>query len=379
MRIALPLAIVTFVAGVVIGVCVVRQRLGEPDPGPLAAAQARAAGATADSGGGIKEKLQRLRDETGDLRNRLAAAGKPVLPAEEARMKAAELRKKIPALLESHNGKALIALMRELASLGEPGYDGAMEIAAILRNDLYGPNDDGKDATKLLGIDDDTYWKAFSGRMVPLLAWSVTHPERAPAWLRSQALGRLTWNGDYDAPSFFAETLRGEKDPEFAKNLAEYLGHYVIGTPDSPALLVECARVYRDNVEVLSNLVTALGKAGTTESVQAIEELMGHPNAKIREAAGFEMSAIRPPVAGAFIDNPWSPNPGQPSTFQRGDIVVSRNGEPVTSWMEFRTSLHNAPREGTTTLVVHRGSDLVTIEVKGPLWYPYGKYVAPGR
>ncbi|KAF0242475.1 MAG: hypothetical protein FD180_3890 [Planctomycetota bacterium] len=378
MKVAGPIALVAFVAGTLVGIAVDRRRARTADVGVVSGPEAPAGKLEAAAGG--DEEVQRLREEAKTLREQLAAAltsaGKPLLPAEEAKKKAEELRKKVPALLEAKDGKGLISLMRELASLGEPGYDGALEIAELLKNDVMGPKGDWEDAEEKLGIDGGDFWKIWTGRMVPMLAWSLAHPERASSWFRANALETLSWDGEVDASRLFAETLTGEKDPEVAAGLAEYLDTV---TPDLSPLLVESARVHRDNARALPNLLIALGKLGTPESVAAIEELRGHADANVRRAAEIEMKAIRPPVAGAYINQFWSMDPEVPPALQRGDIVVSWNGAPVQSWDDFTKNAARAAWDGTTSLVVHRGNELVTVDLRGKLRNYDGKYVAPGK
>ena len=117
---------------------------------------------------------------------------------------------------------------------------------------------------------------------------------------------------------------------------------------------------------------------GARQGALAIEELLGHPDAKVREAAAIEVRAIHPPVAGVYISQFYNSDPDVPS-IQRGDIIVSRNGEPVTSWEELQSSLCGGSSNATTVLLVHRGNELVTVEMKGPKFVTSGKYVAPGK
>lgn len=378
MKFVVPIALVAFVVGALLGVAVDRRRGRTPDAGTGSSAASPAAKSKVAPGG--DDEVQRLREETRTLREQLAAvragARQPLSSVDEAKKNAAELRKKIAGLLEAKDGKALCSLMRELASLGEPGYEGALEIAELLKKDVLGPKGHGEGAENLLGLSTEDFFKLWSGRMVPMLAWSLGNPGLAPSWFRTAGLTALYYNGDLDGPRLFAETLRGEKDPEVAAYLAGYLR---TAPPDLSPLLVESAHFQRDNVEALLGITLALGQLGTPESVVAIEELRGHPDESVRLAAEMEMKAIRPPVAGAFITQFGNMDSDLPAPLKRGDIVVSWNGSPVGSWEEFEKNALAAATDGTVSLVIHRGNELVTVEVKGRLRDYDGKYVAPGK
>jgi len=78
----------------------------------------------------------------------------------------------------------------------------------------------------------------------------------------------------------------------------------------------------------------------------------------------FKKDLLKPFVErrSAVVDTVLADYPGAIAGFQKGDLIVSINEEPINYWHEVKTAINKNPT-GVNTVVVNRSNELVTLSV----------------
>ncbi|KAF0243658.1 MAG: hypothetical protein FD180_3178 [Planctomycetota bacterium] len=376
MKIALPLALATGIAGAVIGFLVARDRFanGEAATDGASGKSASEQGKSGSGADDLKKKsddLARAQRELASLRRELESARngegvKAATPEEiAAQMKA--LRSRKTALLEAKDGMGLLRLMQEFATLGEAGYADAMEISGLLREDLRGKN-------KKFGISRSDYFRAIGSSMVPLLKWALAHPGKAPAAFRLDAAGMLRWQ-DLEAGPAYLEALKTETDASVAAEMARALRG--MQKPEMAADLVAAARFQAGNPDALRRLLDALSGLPSAEADAALKSLSSDPNPVLRDEASLAYTALNPTAPGVLITSTSPGSQAELTGLQKGDIIMSYDGNDLTSFKQLRNAVGKKDAEALTSIVVNRGGSLVTLQLKGGRIGVNGEYVKP--
>ena len=344
-------------------------------------AEEEAAGSKAGGGGSrsLREKLAEAREEIRSLEAEIALlkgnspageegaggpGGRPVSPEERAK----QLRALIPKLLEKKDGAALMALMKELAALGEAGYAGAMQIAEIFRRQ-FGNGD------RALGVAKVQFNKAFGAAMAPLLKWALENPEKASPWFRAHSVNMLYWISDVDAGPILLAALGKEKDANVSASMANYLEH--LAKPEMVGDLLAAARSHSDRPRTLQPILDSLIAIHTTESEAALRDLAGDSDPTLRSEAQLALIEFSPPAPGVMVTLTQPKSQAESLGIRRGDIIVSYDGKPVESLDALRRQVMQKPGSQIVTLMVNREGQLVPIQLKGGRIGIDGKYVKP--
>lgn len=382
MKVALPVALIAFALGLVAGMFFPRNREGgDSDRAgtPPATADAstkdladRAAAAEKKSADQDAE-LAKARGRIKELEAQLpkgdgkVAKKKPKTP-EEVAAYVEELRGRIPELVEKKDGKALIKLMHELASLGEQGYMSAIEISGILSQDV-------ESGELKLGISQNEFYMAFGGPMVPVMVWGLGQGENVPAGFRIGAAYGLPWQRDVDAGKIFLEALKTEKNADVARALAENLSGIV--KPEMASDLAAAAKANLENPAVLPSIIQSLGNISTDEAVGYLEEFARSDNESLRNEAELALIAVRPPAAGLLITYTAPNSQAETAGIRRGDIIVSYNGQAVKDLASLRDEIGRTGGDALVTVMVNRKGEMIPLTIKGSKIGINGKAVAP--
>ncbi len=374
MKLALPLALVAGILGAVIGFLVARDRFGSEAVPSDPAASKTDPGLGSPGNDELKhqsEDLARARLELAALRAQLeatnpgAGAGLPTPGETAAQLKTLLSRKR--QLLEAKDGMGLLRLMQEFASLGEAGYAEAMEISGLLRDDLRAKKHQ-------FGISRSDYFRAVGSSMVPLMKWALANPDKAPAAFRLDAAGLLRWQDLEAAPSYL-EALKSETDPKVAAEMARALRG--MQKPEMAADLVAAARFQAGNPDALRRLLDAISGLPAAEADAALKGLASDPNPALRDGASLSYTALNPPAPGVLITATSPGSQAELTGLQKGDVIVSYDGNSLTSFRQLRNAVAKKDAEALTSIVVNRGGSLVTLQLKGGKIGVNGEYVKP--
>lgn len=374
MKLALPLALLAGMIGAVLGFLVARDRFGkEAAPSDPAAAQtdSNAGWPGADELKQRSDELSRTRRELAALREQLEAAN----PGEGARQptpletasQLKSLRARKQQLVEAKDGMGLLRLMQEFASLGEAGFAEAMEISGLLREDLRAKKHQ-------FGISRSDYFRAIGSSMVPLMKWALANPDKAPAAFRLDAAGLLRWQDLEAAPSYL-EALKTETDAKVAAEMARALRG--MQKPEMAGDLVAAARFQAGNPDALRRLLDAISGLPAAEADAALKGLAADPNPALREGASLAYTALNPPAPGVLITATTPGSQAELTGLQKGDVIVSYDGNSLTSFRQLRNAVAKKDAEALTSIVVNRGGSLVTLQLKGGKIGVNGEYVKP--
>ncbi|MEK7469741.1 MAG: PDZ domain-containing protein [Planctomycetota bacterium] len=371
MKTLLPAVLVSFILGAVFGVAASGKRKS-PSPVPeTPAAGPTAASPSAEPTGTLTstdDPRRRLEEENRVLREKIALLEKGGAPsAEDAERRAKALIKEIPGLLARKDGHGLLKLMRELALLGEAGYVAALKIAEVLGRDVEsGGGEFGASASALHNI-----LQSSPG----MLEWALRHPELASAWMRLRAIGPMMAQLEPDPAVLFGELLRSEKDPNVAASLAG--GLYSMTRAGSEASLLDAAR--GQTGQAARTLVEALANLGTPEALAGLRELAASQNPDLRDEGAYQLIRLDPPAPGVLISGLVPKGQAESAGLHRGDLVLSYNGAPVTAFDKLREEVQKTSVDQLVPIVVQRGNETVTLQIRGQQIGIYGDEVKPSR
>jgi hypothetical protein len=371
---AFLLAAFTFAAGLTAGFLVARERTRAeaaapeaPRGGPVP----ETASGTADSGStdveldlkNAREKIRELKAELAELKGGEESADEP-----GAKRRAKDLRAMIPGLVEKEDGAGLLALMKELAGLGEAGWKGAMEIADIFRKEFG----QGEEA---FGLSKVQYNKAFTGAMTPLMTWALDHPEQAPGWFRAHSVHMLYWVADADSASIFLGVMGKEQDPNILAAMAGYMDR--LAKPEMAGDIASLALLNADRPKTFGALLTSLVNLHSPESEAAIRRLAGDSNPAVRAAAELALVEHSPPAAGVMITTTRPKSQAESAGLLKGDIIVSYDGKDVKSLDQLRKEVQSKPDHQLVTVMVNRNGSLVPVQITGNWIGIDGRFVKP--
>lgn len=362
-------------AGLAAGVWLERRRAAAALPSAGAASNRAAGGLDAIEPEGpprdldaelksAKDQVRALNSEVASLKGAQAA---PLDPASVA-ARVADLRAKIPELVEKKDGAALLALMKDLAALGPEGYRDAMDIAEIFRKEFGNGNE-------AFGLDKVQFNKAWSGTMVPLMTWALANAGDASAWFRAKSVHMLYWVSDVDAAPIFLDAIAKEKDAAVAQALAGYLAH--LAKPEMVDDLQAAIRLHEGREKTYQPMVQALVDLHTPESGAALRDLQyGAPPAL---AAALQLAVIEhsPPAPGIMITGTQQKSQAQKVGLQKGDIIVSYDGTEVKSLDQLRKAVQAKPDKELVPVMINRGGTLVPVQLTGDWIGIDGKFVKP--
>jgi hypothetical protein len=371
MKTLLPAVLAAFILGAVFGAVAFRMRqppAASAGPAGGDPAEGASAGATPGDRPSTDDPRRRLEDENRDLRARIAKLEKGGAPsAEEAAKRAKELIQRIPGLLAKKDGHGLLKLMRELALLGEPGYVAALKIAEVLGRDVEsGGGEFGASASALHNV-----LQSSPG----MLEWALRHPDLASAWMRLRAIGPMMAQLEPDPAALFGELLRSEKDANVAASLAG--GLYSMSRAGSEQALIDAAR--GQTGQAARTLVEALANLGTTEARAGLRELAASQDPVLRDEASYQALRLDPPSPGVLISGLVPKGQAESAGLRRGDLVLSYNGAPVTGFDQLRGEVQKTSADHLVPIVVQRGNETVTLQIRGQQIGIYGDEVKPGR
>lgn len=371
MKVALPAALVAFVLGTVAGVLWERRRhddaaapqQGSAAPEPAAAAPGepdRKIAEAEQKAAGAMEELRKAKEKLAKLEAKSAGGAgkgeKKVLTPEEAKARAEELRARIQGLVEKKDGKALIALMHELAALGEAGYLAAIEISGILSDDVQG----GKNQ---LGLTEREFYKAFGGPMVPVLVWAMGKGDEVPSGFRAGAAYSLPWQDGVDAGRIFLDALKHEKSADVLNAIAQNLDEAAkAGMEGELASLVPG---YADNPRMLASLLDSLVKIGSPDAIASLDAFTRSTNDALRSEAEVAMIAVKPPAEGILITLTVPNSQAENVGIKRGDIITSYNGQTVADFDALREQMKSVPAGQVVTITVNRKGEIIPLQIKG--------------
>jgi hypothetical protein len=345
---------------------------GAPEAKPDSGLEARAAAAETLAGereAELKKAKARIRElEAKDGPVGPAAAKKKPESPEEIAAYLEEAKKRIEELVAKKDGKALVKLMHELAALGEPGYMLAIEISGIIAADVQG-------GSRELGLSQNEFYMAFGGPMTPLLVWGLQKGEEIPAGFRVGAAWSLPWQKDVDAGKLFLEVLKTEKNADVARAISQNLEGIL--KPEMAGDLAAAAKANSEDPAVLAAILGNLGAIGNDEAARYLDEFAASDNATLRTEAEIALLSIRPPAAGVLITYTAPNSQAEIAGLQRGDIITSYNGQPVTDMDALRDRIEETSGDQLVSVTVNRKGEIVTLQLKGSKVGIGGKGVAP--
>lgn len=361
-KVAIPLALVCLALGLGAGIVVSRERARSP----AAAAEAhrndaRAAASTGSSDdrlARVESELAALRAEVERLRGspaRASVAGGSPDPVQAGAESVASLRSRVPELLKTRDGQELLRVVKELTKLGEPGCAEAAEIAQALWKAVYEDGETG------WGIDEEGLERSlFCGPMLPLMLWTLSHPDRVGEDFRHQTAWFLEDVPGVD-PAFVREMILVEREPGIASAMAGFLVREE--TPEGIRDLVVAARARAGSPEVLEKVMENFWNLKTPEALRAVEELAGSSDPELSRHARQARTAIDPPAGTAFVTHAWMNDGKGLPELKRGDLVLSVEG--LADLAQLREHLQRVKPEEWIVARIRRNGEDMTIQVPG--------------
>ncbi len=311
-----------------------------------------------------KDQVRALNSEVASLKGSQAVPPDPATVA----AKVADLRAKIPELVEKKDGVGLLALMKELAALGPEGYRDAMDIAEIFRKEFGNGNE-------AFGLDKVQFNKAWSGTMVPLMTWGLANPGDASAWFRAKSVHMLYWVSDIDAAPIFLEAIANEKDPAVAQALAGYLAR--LAKPEIVGELASAIKQHEGRAQTYQPMVQALVDLHTPESGAALRDLQSGAPPALAAALQLALVEHSPASPGIMITGTQPKSQAQKVGLQKGDIIVSYDGMDVKSLDQLKKAVQAKPDKELVPVMINRGGTLVPVQLTGDWIGIDGKFVKP--
>ncbi|MBI2920615.1 MAG: hypothetical protein HYY18_05975 [Planctomycetes bacterium] len=310
-------------------------------PNPAGSPSASGAGPTA-----LEERVLRAEAEFAGLLGRPQAgpAGGPAL---------GDLRARIGPLVAGHRGIELLALMGELAAIGEEAYPDALVIWQQLREDML------KDAE--FGVSWNDFVDTVNLCMGPLLRWTLANPARAPRTVRVDAAEAL---GDAE-PREILEFLRSEPDHEVARQLGLRLAcrESEDMIPDFEA----AAHAHAGDPRTVETMLEAINRVEGESATSSLLALSQSPEPAVREEAGIQLLVRRPPATGFLLNNRLDIGaPLYSAGLRRGDIVVGIGDAPLDDYGAASDEIaRRRHSDATESVTVFRAGVTLTFRTSG--------------
>ena len=295
-------------------------------------------------------ELEALRKEIAALeRERARKAVQPV--AEADRLK--ELLARIPGLKAAADSKGLLALMQELAALGEPGYPGAVGIGEIL----------AKDENSFLEITDELdFRQILTPAMLELAAWILRHPNGISESLVTLAFDALDECGECDLAGPLLEYLSKSADQVLRIIACARLEDLAV--PSMAPKLATAIQLQAKDANLSWSLTCILARLGTQDSLRELEALAASTDPAVAADARDALAVLRPPEGREAVTaagKKWDSK--RPVGVQWGDVVVSYEGTTLTSLDQLAPLFAAAPPNVPQVLMVERRGRLRRVKL----------------
>lgn len=275
------------------------------------------------------------------------------------------------AALRSGEVKKVLALLKELGSLGKDAWPLATKLsvsayAAIAQN----PKQEQADWIELMG-------SVSAGDLKDLQTEALLHPESYPAEYRHIAVN-YHWMNDPNTGALYVKQLATEPDATVGMSMAMMLGMY--SKPEHVSGLADSLRA-QQKPEIRAAIANALAATPGDEATQSLGAIAASgSDPDLRRAATLALESRRPAVAGFFLTYVPADSALVAAGLHEGDILTRLNGVPMTSMQDFGRAYQGAKPDSPIPVKVFRGGAMtestLTLAQLGSL-YQSGRFVAP--
>jgi hypothetical protein len=343
---AVALGGASLLAGVLLGWSQApRIRAHEPLPEPAGASTEHPS-----PRGAAPADLEGLRREVAALEQELEQKNSQSV-AESDRLKG--LLARIPGLKAAADTNGLLALMQELAALGEPGYPGAVEIGEIL----------AADESSLLEISDDLEMrKILTPAMLELAAWILRHPKGISGPLAELAFDALDECGECDLVGPLLDYISTSEAQDLG--IAAWLRLEDLAVPSMAPKIAASIQAQAKNAELTWRLSGLLARLGTPGSLRELEALAASQDPNVSASARDALAVLHPPPGREAVTatgKRWDSK--RPLGVQWGDVVVSYEGTTLTSLDQLASLYAASPQKVVQVLTVERRGRLRKVKL----------------
>ncbi|KAF0246407.1 MAG: hypothetical protein FD180_765 [Planctomycetota bacterium] len=326
------------VAGVALGFFIsplLRAQTAPPVPGRTPAGQASAREPE-------PVEHEALRREIAGFEHDLAK--RTARPA-EAEDQQKRLLARIPGLQASGDSEGLLALMQELAALGEPGYAAALEIAAFFESAGKSP--------LAIWPNDPKFRLIFNPAMLDLSAWALRHPHGVPDSFLQRALVALEECGERDFAGPLLEFLSTCETGEVSRKACDRLER--IAYPSSAPAIAAALRSQAKLGHSTWDLCCILARLGSEGALRELEELAKSQDPIASADARDALAVVRPPAGREAVTASGNRSGSRyPNGVEWGDVAVSFAGTTLTSLDQLDDLYKAAPQNIPQVLIVER-------------------------
>jgi hypothetical protein len=273
---------------------------------------------------------------------------------------------KLEEALARKDGKAALALLRDLAAIGEDGDTVAIDVVRRLSREVRR----GKIGITTYDLDKELR----SAEMVPLLKRALMDPA-ADAGFRAWAVDNLAQSPNEDTLPFVLSLLDEERDPRVMNGMLGFLEEQ-----SDPQVGAALARALggQASAEARMTIVSALGSAEGAEAGQALERAAASdPDAAVRAAARVELIARNPPVAGYLLTDVVEGSQAERAGLRAGDVLMSYNGTPLGPDVSIAAERDKVRAGQAVAVTVWREGAVVEVGLRGGQIGINGRGVAP--
>jgi hypothetical protein len=272
----------------------------------------------------------------------------------EARVRA--LGPEVEAALEKKDGKRVLALYAELATLGRPGWPLAAKLGLAF-------NEMGESQGKDWGVSTMEYYRVLMATdFADLWLDAVEHPGTYEKDFRTFALGCLSMADSSKSIPALVRALSTEKDADAVSAIAGVLGQSP--APEAVSALVTAAASQK-NLQARRTIVWALTRTPGDEATNALTLLAAsEQDASIKSQLELGLTVRAIPVAGYYIYYVTPQSDGEVAGLKAGDVITVWNGKPLTGWRSLQKTGESQESE-QVALSVWREGQTIKLSTRG--------------
>jgi len=261
------------------------------------------------------------------------------------------LRLRADAALAAKDRGALLAILADLSKIGKPGF----LLAARLIDSIVKMMDSGAP------IDEHAF-RRVAGTFGTLFEEALEDPSSYGEAFRRFAAGSLPWTDSPDVAALYAKLLPLERDPLVARSMADAMGRS--HDPSNVDALVAALSV-QANGGVRTAIVGAISATPGDAAALALETLATTGPPDVSGTAANDLLERKPSVSGLLVTYVAPRSPADIAGLAPGDILVSYQGKPFSSWDELMLFQSLTGRSQTVTLALVRQGNRFQALVRG--------------
>ncbi|HVY62908.1 MAG TPA: HEAT repeat domain-containing protein, partial [Planctomycetota bacterium] len=285
------------------------------------------------------------------------------------RRRATELQGEAEDALRRKDGPRALALVKEIAKLGEGGDAAAIELSRRIAGEL--------NADHRIGVSRYDFDKAMrSDEMIGVVKRALLDPSADPSF-RGRAVEYLADSSNPDTTAFISSLIEQERDPRTLSQMVRYVEE--VGDPGSVDALSRALGGQQDR-RLRGQIVDALGEMpGDAASVALQQVAASDPDEGLRRDAQLALTARNPPVQGYLLTRVVDQSQAAAAGLRPGDIMLSYDGVTLGPESSIRDLRDRVSKNATVPVTVWRDGQTIQVTLNPGQIGIDGKGVAPAR